>query len=434
MNYQINTTAYFPFTTHGDSGKANATGTPACVLYVNGTADAATVTVTNPSTGAYVASVTIPNGASVGDDIAMLVSATVGGVDDVAWIGRGYVDATISSRLSTAGYTAPDNASISATNTRVLLALPAEAPGIDGGLGVNDGANGIPSYVTGIAANAVSASALAADAVTEIGAGVKTAVEASGSVLDLIKAAIGNFRATGDNTIKNYLDYFYGGNSFSLSPAPSDLTAQVAESAVTGDEAAMLVSGGRTFDLYTWFAGMVQAGVGSLKKFTAAALSLAPTGSGGGGENPYATPPVMLEIAAAVDETAGDSPAGCTCQCGNTACGCGSPYPEMRLYEGDVRERVFWLRDEAGAVIVLPAGIEIEIWDGSASRGNATIAVTDSARWSGSLMIPTGIWEDAETPLTPGTYWLRVYNGVDTAPIITQPFSVLDPADTGGTW
>ena len=66
------------FTTAHPATKAptDADATPTGTLYVNGTADAATVTVTNITTGVYKAAVTLP-ALSVGDDVDMRIAATV---------------------------------------------------------------------------------------------------------------------------------------------------------------------------------------------------------------------------------------------------------------------------------------------------------------------------------------------------------------------
>jgi hypothetical protein len=58
---------------------ANADSTPTGTLVVNGTDDAAAVTVTNKSTGVYKAAVTLPT-LAVGDRVQLRVAATVGGV------------------------------------------------------------------------------------------------------------------------------------------------------------------------------------------------------------------------------------------------------------------------------------------------------------------------------------------------------------------
>lgn len=65
-----------------DTGAAtNADSTPTGTLYVNGTADAATVTVTNQATGKYKAAVTLPT-LAFGDVISLVIAATVNSVTD----------------------------------------------------------------------------------------------------------------------------------------------------------------------------------------------------------------------------------------------------------------------------------------------------------------------------------------------------------------
>jgi hypothetical protein len=56
---------------------------PTGVLYVNGTSNAATVTVTNISAGLYKAQVTMPT-LSIGDEVEMAITATVSSVTDTA--------------------------------------------------------------------------------------------------------------------------------------------------------------------------------------------------------------------------------------------------------------------------------------------------------------------------------------------------------------
>jgi len=64
----------------------NADSTPTGTLYVNGTADAASVTVTNVATGIYKAQVTMPT-LAVGDVVDLRIAATVSSVTDteVIW-------------------------------------------------------------------------------------------------------------------------------------------------------------------------------------------------------------------------------------------------------------------------------------------------------------------------------------------------------------
>lgn len=65
---------------------ADATGTPAGTLYVNGTANGASVTVTNITTGLYKAAVTLPS-LTAGDVVSIRIAATVSSVagEGVVW-------------------------------------------------------------------------------------------------------------------------------------------------------------------------------------------------------------------------------------------------------------------------------------------------------------------------------------------------------------
>lgn len=65
---------------------ADATGTPTGTLYVNGTANGATVTVTNITTGVYKAALTLPS-LTAGDVVSLRIAATVASVagEAVVW-------------------------------------------------------------------------------------------------------------------------------------------------------------------------------------------------------------------------------------------------------------------------------------------------------------------------------------------------------------
>ena len=76
---------------------ANADSLPTGTLYVNGTADAATVTVTNITTGVYKAAVTMPSGLVIGDAVDLRINATVNSVSDNAVIWQDLVDVAINS-------------------------------------------------------------------------------------------------------------------------------------------------------------------------------------------------------------------------------------------------------------------------------------------------------------------------------------------------
>jgi hypothetical protein len=93
--YVAGESATVGFTTNDSTGAATAAdSTPTAALYKNGTVDnAVTVTVSSVSTGAYKAAFTVPSsGYSVGDEIELLVAATVGGIAAKKWIGWGKVD------------------------------------------------------------------------------------------------------------------------------------------------------------------------------------------------------------------------------------------------------------------------------------------------------------------------------------------------------
>jgi hypothetical protein len=78
------------FKTKNESGQlVNADALPTVVLYQNGNPTAETVTVTNTSTGIYKYTLTIPGTWSIGDEAAVLMSATIGGtaVSDIDNIG-----------------------------------------------------------------------------------------------------------------------------------------------------------------------------------------------------------------------------------------------------------------------------------------------------------------------------------------------------------
>ncbi len=64
-------------------GRTDADSTPTGTLYVNGTSNAASVTVTNQSTGLYKAAVTLPT-LAVGDVVGLVITATVNSVTDQA--------------------------------------------------------------------------------------------------------------------------------------------------------------------------------------------------------------------------------------------------------------------------------------------------------------------------------------------------------------
>lgn len=120
----------------------NADSTPTGTLYVNGTADAATVVVNNIATGFYKAAVTLPT-LTVGDVVDLRINATVSSVTDNAVIW---------------------------TDTKDLA---------------TDANGKTPSTIAAgdIATDAIDAASLKADAITEIQSGLATAAD-----LTLVKA------------------------------------------------------------------------------------------------------------------------------------------------------------------------------------------------------------------------------------------------------
>ncbi len=122
-------TTIFTTRSPASGGQANADSLPTGALYVNGTPNGATVTVTNVVTGVYKAAVTLPT-LAFGDFVSLIASATVSGVTDnfkcwedtkdiaidssgnitgsvasVVGLTASNLDATISSRM--AAYTQP---------------------------------------------------------------------------------------------------------------------------------------------------------------------------------------------------------------------------------------------------------------------------------------------------------------------------------------
>lgn len=97
MSVRTGQTVVAEFTTADPTtgAAANATGTPAGTLVINGTDDAAAVTVTNKETGVYKASVTLPT-LTPGDTVMIRVSATVDGVAGKGVVWRDACDVLLS--------------------------------------------------------------------------------------------------------------------------------------------------------------------------------------------------------------------------------------------------------------------------------------------------------------------------------------------------
>jgi hypothetical protein len=76
-------TTEFTTRTFSTGAITSADSTPTGTLYVNGTADAATITVTNQATGIYKAAVTLPT-LALGDVVSIVIAATVASISDKA--------------------------------------------------------------------------------------------------------------------------------------------------------------------------------------------------------------------------------------------------------------------------------------------------------------------------------------------------------------
>lgn len=74
----------------------NADSTPTGTLYVNGTADAASVTVTNQAAGKYKAAVTLPT-LAIGDVVSLVIAATVSTISDNAKVWEDTCDLSLDS-------------------------------------------------------------------------------------------------------------------------------------------------------------------------------------------------------------------------------------------------------------------------------------------------------------------------------------------------
>lgn len=119
-------TVIFTTRTFSSGAATNATGTPAGTLYLNGTVNGATVTVTNVTTGIYTASVTLPT-LAVKDEVELVIAATVAGVSDNAVIWGDSKDVLVDS----SGDVTFNNTSI-ATVTSVTNAVTANTTQLAG--------------------------------------------------------------------------------------------------------------------------------------------------------------------------------------------------------------------------------------------------------------------------------------------------------------
>ncbi len=263
------------FTTRAFSSGAatNADSTPTGTLYLNGTSNAASVTVTNITTGLYKAAVTLPT-LAVGDIVDLRISATVSGVTDnaIVWSDTkdvvfdtsGLVDANavkvgptgsgtaqtardlganldvvVSTRMatytqptgflaatfpgtvaSTTNITAGTMTTVATVNALAAGTITAASIATDAitAAKIADGAIDAATFATGaidanaIAANAIGASELATDAVNEIAAGVWDLATSGHTTASTFGAAMVAAGAAGDPWT-TALPGAYGSNS-----------------------------------------------------------------------------------------------------------------------------------------------------------------------------------------------------------------------------
>jgi len=158
----------------GNGSLSAATTGPAGTLYVNGTSDAASVTITGSNP--YKWSVTLPS-LTAGDTVSMYITATIAGVATASVVAEGIGD---TKRLSDTLTANPASGGI--------VAASFGAGAIDAAA-IKDGAIDAATF----AAGAIDAAALAADAGTEIAAAVMASAVESGltltNALRLIAAA-----------------------------------------------------------------------------------------------------------------------------------------------------------------------------------------------------------------------------------------------------
>lgn len=153
----------------------NADSLPTGVLVLNGTNNAATVTVTNISTGLYKAQVTLPT-LSIKDIVSIVITATVSGVTDSGVIWTDTKDIALDSSgdvtfSNTTIATVTNGVTVTTNNDKTGYSL--SSSGVDGitvetGLNLRQAISVIASAVAGVLSGANTTS------ITIEGAGVAT--------------------------------------------------------------------------------------------------------------------------------------------------------------------------------------------------------------------------------------------------------------------
>jgi hypothetical protein len=190
----------------------NADSLPTGTLYVNGTADAASVTVTNVATGIYKAAVTLPT-LAVGDVVDLRIAATVSSVADTEVIWSDTKDLVIDSAgLTDANVVKLGPSGSGTTQTaRDIGASVLLSVGTGSGQ-VNLSSGKVPATIAAgdLATDSITAAALKADAVTEIQSGLMLAssyTAPDNSTISAISTTIGVYgaglTAIGDTRLNN---------------------------------------------------------------------------------------------------------------------------------------------------------------------------------------------------------------------------------------
>lgn len=222
MIYQVGATAYVGFTTLASTGGvANADSLPTAALRRNASLDVAvTVTVSNLSTGAYVASFAVPGDYAVGDDLEVLITAVIEEQPYKLWRGQGIVDATITSRASQTSLDTVDD--FLDTEVAAIKAKTDLIPSSPAAVG---------SAMT-LASNAVTAASLATDAVEEIAAAINPTPYAVKGLSVVVGAAQSDYIEAIAGDDKTVRLFFRDGSGY-LVAIPAGATAEMQDS--TGD-------------------------------------------------------------------------------------------------------------------------------------------------------------------------------------------------------
>lgn len=214
----------------------NADSLPAGTLVLNGTDNAASVTVTNVATGRYKCAVTLPT-LAIGDIVEMSIAATVSTIPGVAIVYRDTCDLNLTNAgrvdLGNVLGTAPTatTAGVLDVNTKNINNATAATPGASGGLlisGSNAGTTTLAALT--ISGNTTFTGTMSGTFPTVTTTGTATAVTtvngfANAALLSLGIITAGTAQAGGSNTITLAAGEANVNNAFSLMGASIVLTS-----------------------------------------------------------------------------------------------------------------------------------------------------------------------------------------------------------------